>query len=191
MLHGRSAAARLCHHNPLAEIVTVLRNPVDRAYSAYWHSRRMGWETLETFEEALAAEPRRLATAAPGSGQIGYVARGRCAQQLELLMALFGKERVQVFLIEDLGDKPAEACRQVWRLMASTPTSHRASKSATTRRWRHGQRWLPAWGRRTRSASFCPPPMRPETRGDLEEAFAADHERLALLIDRRLDVWQR
>ncbi|MFB6216670.1 MAG: sulfotransferase domain-containing protein, partial [Candidatus Aenigmatarchaeota archaeon] len=50
------AAQRLKEHSPDCKIVMVLRDPVDRAYSAYWHMRREGWETKETFEKALDAE---------------------------------------------------------------------------------------------------------------------------------------
>src|SRR4051812_43542140 len=45
--------------NPEARVAMVLRNPVDRAFSAYMHTIRDGRETL-SFEDALAAEDRRI-----------------------------------------------------------------------------------------------------------------------------------
>jgi Sulfotransferase domain len=43
---------------PDAKLIALLRNPVDRAYSAYRHKVRRGQETL-SFEDALAAEEER------------------------------------------------------------------------------------------------------------------------------------
>lgn len=60
IFHPLSAerAARLV---PGARLIVLLRNPVDRAYSHYQHGLRRGYETLPTFEQALEAEPGRLA----------------------------------------------------------------------------------------------------------------------------------
>ena len=38
----------------------MLRNPVDRAYSAYWYAIQMGREDKKTFEEAISVEEERL-----------------------------------------------------------------------------------------------------------------------------------
>ena len=46
--------------NPQAKIILLLRNPVDRAFSAYMHLIRDGRETL-SFERALVEEPARKA----------------------------------------------------------------------------------------------------------------------------------
>ena len=53
------AAQRLKEHSPDCKIVMALRDPIDRAYSAYWHMRREGWETKKTFEKALSVEEKR------------------------------------------------------------------------------------------------------------------------------------
>ena len=42
------ARERLIQTLPDAKIVIILRNPVDRAYSHYWHKRRLGSEPLAT-----------------------------------------------------------------------------------------------------------------------------------------------
>jgi hypothetical protein len=42
------------------KIIISLRNPIDRAYSHYRDSRRIGYEVLEHFEDALKAEGVRL-----------------------------------------------------------------------------------------------------------------------------------
>lgn len=53
MVISENAIKRLKTHNPACKIILVLRDPVKRAYSAYWYCRRMGWETAQTFDAAI------------------------------------------------------------------------------------------------------------------------------------------
>jgi hypothetical protein len=60
---GHSAALRPIRALvPAARIILLLRNPVDRAFSAYNHTVRMGHEPL-SFEEAIAREEERVGRA--------------------------------------------------------------------------------------------------------------------------------
>ena len=56
------AAERIATALPKVKLVVLLRDPVDRALSQYFHSKRLGLESLD-LEEALIAEPRRLSDA--------------------------------------------------------------------------------------------------------------------------------
>ena len=57
-LFCEGAAARIWKYNNKARIIIILRNPVDRAYSAYMHMVRDGREVL-SFEDALNKEGER------------------------------------------------------------------------------------------------------------------------------------
>ncbi len=59
LFHPR-AAQRARSAVPQIQIIVLLRNPVDRAFSHYKEQRRRGLEPLDTFEAALHAEPERL-----------------------------------------------------------------------------------------------------------------------------------
>lgn len=53
-LVSQEAPARIHKHFPEIKIIAILRNPIDRAYSAYWHGRRVGAiETTTTFGQAV------------------------------------------------------------------------------------------------------------------------------------------
>jgi len=53
-LVSKEAPERIHKHFPKVKIIAILRNPIDRAYSAYWHGRRVGAiETSTTFGEAV------------------------------------------------------------------------------------------------------------------------------------------
>lgn len=41
-LASEKAAVRIKSHMPNIKIIAILRDPIDRAYSAYWHGRRVG-----------------------------------------------------------------------------------------------------------------------------------------------------
>jgi hypothetical protein len=53
-LVSKEAPERIHKHFPEVKIIAILRNPIERAYSAYWHGRRVGAiETSTTFGEAV------------------------------------------------------------------------------------------------------------------------------------------
>ncbi|MFD1020178.1 sulfotransferase family protein [Thalassobacillus hwangdonensis] len=58
-LYFEKSAEEIKEYNPDAKIILMLRNPVDRAYSAYTHLTRDGRET-KTFEFALEHEEERI-----------------------------------------------------------------------------------------------------------------------------------
>ncbi|AHE97598.1 sulfotransferase [Thioalkalivibrio paradoxus ARh 1] len=100
-------AERICREFPDARIVVILRNPVERAYSAWCHARRDGLEPIEDFEQALDAEPAR------GESEflLRYLHMGRYVRQLRPYLESFPRERLLVLLFDDLRRDP----QAVWR----------------------------------------------------------------------------
>jgi hypothetical protein len=100
------AAQRISVDLPDIKLLVLVRDPVERAYSAHAHELARGFET-EPFERALELEDGRLAGQAerivsePGyqshsHQHHAYLTRGRYAEQIERLDQLFGPERVHV-----------------------------------------------------------------------------------------------
>ena len=100
------AAERIAADLPGVKLLVLVRDPVERAYSAYAHERARGFET-EPFERALELEPVRLAgeearlVADPAyqshsHQHHAYVTRGRYADQLRRLEGLCGRNRMHV-----------------------------------------------------------------------------------------------
>jgi hypothetical protein len=117
------ADRRIANDLPWARFVLLLRNPVDRAYSHYWHQFKRGHEAL-TFEEAIEREPERLAGELDKMEQDpayvsyefhhhSYLTRGRYAEQLERWMALFPRDRFLIERSEDFYENPNGVCRRV------------------------------------------------------------------------------
>jgi len=104
------AAARIARDLPEAQVVVLLRDPVERAYSAHKQETGRGFET-ETFERALALEDERLEgeeeriRSDPCYDSFhhqhhAYRRRGYYATQLERLFHAVGRERVLILETE-------------------------------------------------------------------------------------------
>lgn len=100
------AGQRIHDDLPGVKLLVLLRDPVERAYSAHTHETARGFET-EPFARALELEPVRLAgeeakliadpTYQSHSHQHhAYITRGRYAEQLRRLEGLFGRDRMHV-----------------------------------------------------------------------------------------------
>jgi len=100
------AAERIARDLPGVQVIVLLRDPVERAYSAHAHELARGFEDQD-FETALALEDERLAREAEklvadpayrshSHQHHGYLQRGRYVDHLERLEAVFGRERMHV-----------------------------------------------------------------------------------------------
>lgn len=105
--------SRVKEHNPNAKIILVLRNPVSRAYSAYWFARRRGWEKIETFEEAILPNPNRFSDKLHISN-VSYLEKGNYVIQIETLYKYFSKQQVLILLQEDLKDNAVATMKRVF-----------------------------------------------------------------------------
>ncbi|WP_298801741.1 sulfotransferase [uncultured Pseudokineococcus sp.] len=117
------AAERIARDLPGAKLLALVRDPVERAYSAHAHESARGFET-ETFERALELEPERLAGARelvradPTTTHFSlqhhaYVERGHYAEHLRRVEALVGRERLHVVDSQDFFDEPVPVFREV------------------------------------------------------------------------------
>lgn len=98
---------------PRVRLIALLRDPVERALSQVFHAQRHGFETLAV-NDALAAEPARLASGDPYSFQKhSYLARSRYLEQLERYEALFPRRRLLVLKSEDLFNDTAVVWKRI------------------------------------------------------------------------------
>ena len=111
-LYSEKAVERIRRRLPGARMIAVLRNPADRAYSSFLHMVRDGREPLGDFERALAAEEERVRE---NWGPIWHYKRaGFYHGQLERYFEAFGRERVRVYLYEDLSADPSGVLRDIF-----------------------------------------------------------------------------
>ncbi len=163
-----------------AQIVVLLRNPVDRAFSHYHHSVRRGWEELP-FEQAVAVEPERLAGHVERMAsdpsyrsndflRYSYLARGFYADQLERWATHFPRERIHVLRTEDLFDRSMETYHGLLTFLGLPPSS---PPELANHSYRGSSRPQGA-------------PMPASVRDTLIEIFAPHNRRLSLFLGRDL-----
>lgn len=124
------APSRIQAALPNARLLILLRDPVERALSHYFHARRHGFETLP-LAEALEAEPDRLNGAAdallsPGGHHYShqkhsYVARGRYELQIQAYLQRFSKHQILVLKSEALFAQPEQGWRTLLEFLALEP----------------------------------------------------------------------
>ncbi len=112
------APRRIWARVPDAKILIVLRDPVERAYSHYLMNVREGVEVLP-FYEALLANQCEISSGW-GTSRL-YIETGLYAAQVERYVELFGRERIQILLFEDLKTNPSCLVRQVAEFLCVDP----------------------------------------------------------------------
>lgn len=165
---------------PDAKIIALLRNPVDRAVSAFHHNRRITpHEPLETFAEAVERELEHL------KGELEllvadehhddyeyswhcYLTRGIYVRQLEWWQARVPAEQLLVLQSEALGSRPAEVFDEVRRFLGLSA-------------------WSPPEFERRNTNVYPAVPIDPELRAQLVEWYRPHNEALFALLGRRFD----
>ena len=113
-LYSDKAPQQIKNLNPRMQILIILRNPVDRAYSDYWHRRRNQMESL-SFEDALRVEQQRIKKKAPF--ELYYANYGLYAEKVENYFSMFGREQCRVFLFKELIENPQEVCKTCFEFL--------------------------------------------------------------------------
>jgi hypothetical protein len=171
---------------PNVKVLALLRNPVDRAYSHYWHMVRLGHETLP-FETAIAHEPERLAgelekveaDASYKSDALvrhSYLLRGIYADQISRVFRYFPRGQVMILKSEDLYTDPQRIFDQVTEFLGIERSAIAGPHNMTavtegTLGWR-------------------PASMPSDVRRQLAEFFRPHNERLYTVVGRELS-WEK
>lgn len=200
-------------------MLVILRDPVARAYSRYWHHRRVDGREPLSFEGVLAAEAERLRADVAGDGARGrfplaYFRGGLYGEQLERYFAAFPRECFHVMLFDDLQRDFDGTVRDLLAFLGVDATvaleQVRANPASVTRAagldsWlrsrslagRFVKGVLPDAAlsrvrklfRRLFLRPFTYPPMNPATEQALRARYLPDVLKLEALIGRDLSTW--
>lgn len=208
------AIDRMASVVPNARLIAILRNPVDRAYSQYWHWRIRLARERRSFPEAIeqelgeGAEQDRGVDARNEQGP-RYVADGVYLPQLLRVCERYPRESLLVLLLEDLEEQPAATFACVCRFLGIDdavapaklgsvvnphvqPRFERLWRLMYERRlWRHiPRRLLPAVLHVITRPAGHYPPMEPALRKRLTRHFAEPNAALSEWLGRDLGSWE-
>lgn len=108
-------AACMYRYVPDARIIAILRQPADRAYSAFNMLRQKGLEPLADFAAALAAEESLART--NWTPDFCYRRNGLYYANLSPYYRLFGAQQIRIFLYEEWTARPAWVLAELWRFL--------------------------------------------------------------------------
>jgi hypothetical protein len=116
-MYWETAPYRIWKYNPKMKWILALRDPVERAFSAWNMESKRDHEKLP-FAEAIEKEPERCRTALPLQHRVySYVDRGFYAHQVRRLFNIFGKDNVLVLLSEELRHEHQKTLRSVFEFL--------------------------------------------------------------------------
>ena len=215
-LYLPKAPEQIRKYVPNAVMFAVLRNPADRAYSAYLHVVRQAREPL-SFAAALLREPERIRL--NWNPLWHFKAMGFYYEQVKRYYDLFGRDQVHVYLYEDFQKEPLAIIRQVLEILGvdssfAPDMSRRFKKSYVPKhpaiervlhqskikiqfakqRWPKAIRWRARYlqhmiDRLAEPNRIAPPPIPPEVRTSLLSEYHDDILRLGDLLRRDLSHW--
>jgi hypothetical protein len=103
-MYYEHVAKELYDFNSNLKIVVLLRNPVERAYSAYWMWKRHN-KKLPPFGQMIRQ---------PGNS---FIRRGLYGQQIKPYLELFGKSRVRMYVLEEIKLSPDKFIEDLYQFI--------------------------------------------------------------------------
>jgi hypothetical protein len=212
-LYYKQAAIDIKDYAPEAKILITLRNPADRAFSAYKHLRRDTREEL-SFEESLALEEIRIRD--NYSFIWHFKAMGLYFDQVKMYYEIFGKDRVKIIVLEELLQKPQHIMHEVLEFLEVDPDYpmllHKRYNVSNPPMVKWLNRFmftgdsslsflkkfkgmLPRTVRKrikelVKNKNAKTIHMKASTRNDLMDYYAEDINRLSLLMGKDLTIWR-
>ena len=116
-MYWETAPYRIAKYNSKMKWILALRNPVERAFSAWNMETKRGKEKL-SFAEAIEKEPERCREALPLQHRVySYIDRGFYAHQVRRLFNIFGKDNCLVLLNEELRNDHKKTLGRVFEFL--------------------------------------------------------------------------
>ena len=120
-MYMQEVPERIKTHIPNAKLIFILREPVSRANSHYWHNIRFGIETY-SFKKALQKEEERLAKKDLKSRmRYSYKDRGKYIVQLKRYQKYFPEKQMLVLLYDDLKQNPDKVMEKIFNFLELKP----------------------------------------------------------------------
>jgi len=138
MLPCVKSVDRVYHYNPHMKLVVMLRNPADRAVSAYKYAIKNGWEDeANTLYDASRLEQKRLSQE---EYDLTYCHNGLYHKHLASWMKRFAKENILVLKQEELQASPQETMNKLFDFLQVNQRAIDATKKYNVASGVHNQR---------------------------------------------------
>ena len=106
---------------PNVKLLILLRNPIKRALSHYWHEVKHGFENLP-LNESIFTEKRRLKTRYDNI-HFSYLSRGLYINQIKKYLKIFPRKNILIIKSEDTFKRKIELFNKVFNFLKISPIS--------------------------------------------------------------------
>jgi len=110
MHYNEHSLKRLAEHNPECKVVFVIREPVDRTYSAYQMEVFSGWLKRDFKEIIPILENNQKNDELYQS----FITKSLYSDQLPVVYKYFKKDQVRLVLYEEFKDDPVAVCKDLF-----------------------------------------------------------------------------
>jgi hypothetical protein len=185
-LSSHEAPERIAKHFPKVKLIAILRNPVERAYSAYWHGRRVGAiDASLTFTQSIERYQDNH-----GKPYGDLVTPGLYASQINRYLDFFPRNQLLILDFDQLLNEPERELSATVAFLGLDPSrvikedliqfpkrnTARVSRSPRLSQYLHGTRLL-SYDKKSRILKKLfkrgtIPPIRPEDREFLSALYS-------------------
>lgn len=216
LYHSKVSSKRIKEEIPEAKLICVLRNPTERAYSAFWQAKKAGYESCESFEVALENEKKFFknnGTDVKFLAHNTYLDHGSYTKQINDFLSVFDKSRLKIVLFDDLVKKREEIFNEIIDFIgvsAFDPEYKRVNESGMPKSQLLQKMVvkfsLPKWAKKIVSADVrvkiigfiknlnvkkvSYPLLNPETKAELDLHYEKEIGKLERLIKKSLAHWK-
>lgn len=198
---SKGTAQRIKSYFPEVKLLTVLRNPIERAFSHYYYLRSGGSEKIPTFEAALKNQNRKLY----------LVDYGLYYTQLKKYLEVFPKENILILIYEDILGNSVKFIQNIYKFLGANEnfipqsvdkrinpptTAHKAIEALKRPALMERIKQIPKAGllidffKKRLKSPYLKPPMKEETRIYLQQIYKEEIGNLEKLLNRKLDFWK-
>lgn len=112
-LSSEVAVARIETFLPQVKLIVILRDPVERTYSHYWHNVETG-RAIYSFERTLQFTPEKL------------IKRSLYNRQLKRIQGKFTDDQLKVILFEEFVKNPTQSANEILEFIGEQPVLNEA-----------------------------------------------------------------
>ncbi|SNS55744.1 Sulfotransferase domain-containing protein [Ekhidna lutea] len=212
-MYSQEAMKRLYEHNPEVKLIMLLRNPVDRAYSAFWFNISTGRESKNDFLEAFNTPPDSFEDPILRR-ECDYLGRGLYFHHLKNILKYFPMENIHIGFFDDFKSDTKSYLQDVIHFMnleiyneMDTSIVHNSKSGVRSKTLakliRPGQkkmithlfpdnlkRSLKKHLRKINETKLNAPPLDTHLRERLIRFYLEDIISLENLLNKKLDIWK-